>query len=323
MFERVVEIIKEHSKFLITTHINPDGDGLGSEIALATILRMLGKEVVIINQSPVPENYMFLNRDKDIKIFSKADINLIKEFEIIFVVDISNWERVGELGSYLTEAKGIKICIDHHPSNVGFADINIIDERASSTGELIYELAKSLEVTLNEKAAAALYVAIVTDTGSFRFSNTTPKTHLIISELLALGIKPEQIYEEIYEKRSASRMRVLGLALSNLNVEFGGKVAWFYVTQRMMREFGLKADETDGFVNLLSNINGVMVSIFFLELGDKKVKVSLRSKGNVDVNAIANSLNGGGHFHAAGIIMEDSLKEAIKKVLGVVEKEFV
>ncbi|OGL39742.1 MAG: hypothetical protein A2043_03460 [Candidatus Schekmanbacteria bacterium GWA2_38_9] len=321
MFEKVVEIIREHSKFLITTHINPDGDGLGSEVALAAMLKKIGKEAFIINESPIPENYLFLSKYGDIKVFSKEYINIIRKADVIFVVDISNWERVGEFGSLIMrESKALKICVDHHPSNSGFADLNIIDERASSTGELIYDLGESLEIPLNEDIATGIYVAIMTDTGSFRFPSTTSRVHMIVSRLLEKGIRPEKIYREIHERRSPSRMKVLGRALSNLNIECEGKVAWFYVTKEMLEEFNLNTEETDGFVNMLGDIREVIVSIFFLERNGKEVKVSLRSKDDYNVNKIANRLNGGGHVRAAGILMEASLKEAIEKVLGEVKK---
>jgi len=321
MFEEVVKIIRRYSKFLITTHINSDGDGIGSEAALSSMLRALGKEVVIINPTPVPENYRFLDKEESIKLFSKEHINTLNEAEVAFVLDISNWERIGELGTLIKESKAIKICIDHHISNNGFADINIIDDMASSTGELIYDLAQSMGIALDRRAIDGLYAAILTDTGSFRFSNTTPKVHIIVSRLIGKGVSPNQIYEEIYENRSSSRMKVLGLALSDLNLECSGKVAWFCVTQEMMKKFNLQADETEGFVNQLNYIGGVEVSIFFFESGGNEVKVSLRSKSNVDVNVIANKLNGGGHSRASGIRMNDSLKNAIEKVLTEVKKE--
>ncbi|OGL46424.1 MAG: hypothetical protein A2W05_04545, partial [Candidatus Schekmanbacteria bacterium RBG_16_38_10] len=254
-------------------------------------------------------------------VFSEKYIGFIQKADVIFVVDISNWERVGELGSLIMrESKAVKICVDHHPSNSGFADLNIIDEKASSTGELIYGLGESLGVLLDENIATGLYVAVMTDTGSFRFPSTTSKVHMIVSKLLEKGIKPEKIYREIYERRSPSRMKVLGRALSNLNIECEGRVAWFYVTKEMLEEFDLSTDETDGFINMLGDIRGVMVSIFFLERNEKQVKVSLRSKEDYDVNVIANRLNGGGHAHASGILMETSLKEAIEKVLWEVKK---
>lgn len=321
MFEEVVKIIRRYSKFLITTHVNSDGDGIGSEAALSSMLRALGKEVVIINPTPVPENYRFLDREGSIKLFSKEHIRLLNETEAAFVLDISNWERIGELGTLIKESKAIKICIDHHISNNGFADINIIDEKASSTGEIIYDLAQSMGIALDRSAMDGLYAAILTDTGSFRFSNTSAKVHLIVSHLIGKGVSPDEIYEKIYETRSFSRMKVLGLALSDLKLECSGKVAWFCVTQEMMNKFNLQADETEGFVNQLNYINGVEVSLFFFESGDNEIKVSLRSKRNVDVNAIASKLNGGGHARASGIRMNGSLKNAIEKVLAEVKKE--
>lgn len=321
MLDRVIKIIRENSKFLITTHINPDGDGLGSEVALAGMLKKIGKEAFIINESPIPDNYLFLSKYGDIKVFSKEYINIIQKADVIFVVDISNWERIGELGSLIVrESKAFKICVDHHPSNSGFADLNIVDEKASSTGELIYDLGESLEIPMDGNIATGLYVAVMTDTGSFRFPSTTSRVHMIVSKLLEKGIRPEKIYGEIYERRSPSRMKVLGRALLNLNIECEGKVAWFYVTKEMLEEFDMKTEETDGFINMLGDIRGVMVSIFFLERNGEQVKVSLRSKEDYDVNRIANCLNGGGHVHAAGILMETSLKEAIEKVLGEVKK---
>jgi phosphoesterase RecJ-like protein len=319
----VKKIILENRTFVLTTHINPDGDGLGSEIALAEFLRLQGKDARIINCSPTPFNYSFLDNFKEILVYEPAKhLPLLEEADAFFILDISDWGRMREIANYLKITTKPKICIDHHQSTATFTDIDYIDPRVSSTGELIYELLENIGVKFNKRMAEAIYTCILTDTGSFRFSNTTPRAHTIASKFIAEGINSNRIYQEVYEQNSESKINLLGMILQSLKFECSGKVAWFNITKKMLEKSRASIWDTEGFADFPRSIRGVEVSLMFSELEDRKTKVSLRSKGHVVVNSIAMRLGGGGHEFASGALLEYPLHEANAIVLEETKRLF-
>jgi len=222
-----------HNIIVITTHHNPDGDALGSEIAMYQYLKFLGKTVHIINNSEIPKNYQFLNKDKEIQLFdSQLHRPLLDKADLFLFLDISDWGRLSEMDQLIKNSSAVKICVDHHHVNCQFANLDIIYEHASSTGELIFEFLKAVNFSFDKKTAIALYTCLLTDTGSFRFSNTTAATHRIASELLTMGINTKEIYGLVYEQNSRSKMALLGEALNHLNYECNGKIAWFVFNER-------------------------------------------------------------------------------------------
>lgn len=321
-FNSILELIKYNNDFVITAHINPDGDAVGSELALARYLISEGKQVNIINHSPTPEYLQFLiNDSSEIELFDSSSHRVvINEADIIIMLDINQLCRTGDLEDLIRMSKAKKICIDHHEYPENFAYAEVIDTEKSSTGELIYDLLSEAKFKLNFEIALPLYVAILTDTGSFKYDRTTPKVHRIVAELLETGIDTKTVYREIYDKGTASRIQLLGRALSSVTLVSGGKVSYMTVKRSDLTETGTSEEDVEGFVNYNLTIKDVEVGLFFFELEDG-VKVSFRSVSKVPVNKLAKEFNGGGHFNAAGArITGRKLELSILKVLEETEK---
>jgi len=321
-WQQVNDSIKKGVRFTLTTHINPDGDGIGSEIALYYFLKNLSKEVKIINHTKTPDSFKFLETDPPvIERYSKKHNDWIQNSDVIFILDISTSERLGNLGSPVNKSKAIKICLDHHVSNNSFGDINIIDHDACATGELVYDLISKYNKAFTKEIAEALYISILTDTGSFRFSNSSPRSHIITAELLEMGVEPRAMYEKVYEMTPWEKVFLFQKALATLRKESNGKIAYMYITQKMLDETGAKREDIEGFVDYLNIIKNIEIAILFVEAPKEGVKISLRSKGQVNVNKLAGIFGGGGHYHAAGIMMHGfSLPEAMKKLLETIKE---
>lgn len=314
--EKTLEAVRRHQNFLVTTHINADGDGIGSELGLTRFLRDLGKNVTVLNSTATPRNYRFLDSCGEIRIFDPSTaVQEYQSAEVIFILDINKWERLGPMTDFVRHHSALKVCIDHHPLCGTFADVNLVCEDACASGELVLELIRATNVPLTAQIAEPLYASILTDTGAFRFPNTTEKTHLAAAQLLSTGIDSSYIYEEIYERCSHARVRLLGETLSNLEYLHSGRLAWMMITQPMIRQAGAETEEIEGFADLARGIRKVEASFLFIELPDGKVKVSLRSKGDVDVNKFASKFGGGGHRHASGILMDGPVAIAVNRVL--------
>jgi phosphoesterase RecJ-like protein len=314
-FTKTKEAIYANHRFIITTHVNPDGDGIGSELGLLRFLRSLGKEAYILNSTWTPRKYKFLERPSEIFLFDPTDNAVFDTAQVIFILDISKWERLGPMHPAVQNHPALKICIDHHPLCGDFADINWICQEACASGELVLQLITDMQVPLTQEIAEPLYASILTDTGAFRFPNTNCRTHIAASLLLQTGINPSQIYEQIYERCSPARVKLLGMVLCNLEYMHAGRLASAVVTQEMLIKTGVEPEEIEGFVDIARGIKDVLASFLFLELPDGRVKVSLRSKGDVDVNSFASRFGGGGHQHASGILMHGPIDTAVNSVL--------
>ena len=318
--ERINDLIATHRRFVLTTHINPDGDAIGSEIAMANYLRHLGKTVLIINNSPTPNNYQFLDEKEDIIVYEEdRHYQLVASADLYLILDISDWDRLRNIGKIIKNSSVPKICIDHHHINYQFVDVDVIYEAASSTGELIFEFLSKVKHPIDEITARSLYACILTDTGSFRFSNTTARTHVMASKLLDAGVNAREIYNLVYEQNSRGKMLLMGEALRNLHYECDGRLAWFILTQEMFQKCQTTHWDTEGFAEIPRSIDGVEVSLMFTELDATKVKVSLRSKGNIVIHQIAEKLGGGGHHYAAGALVNNNLESTIPIVLSEIK----
>ncbi len=310
MLRRISEQIARHRIFLITAHERPDGDALGSELALYHMLRNLGKEVAIYNQDPTPANYLFLpGSDRIIRELPPLD-----SFEVAFVLDCSELDRVGGEAARIGTIPNL-VNIDHHISNGGFCEVRMIDPQASSTGELIFRLASDIGFEVTGEMATCLYTAILTDTGGFRYGNTRQGTLLAAAELVASGADPQRISENIYEADPPARIRLLAATLPTLALEEGGRVGSLVVTQKALADAGALPEYTEGFVDLPRSIRGVEISIIYAELPDGRFKLSLRSKGKVNVERVARVFGGGGHMNAAGCRVEGELPEVRRRVI--------
>lgn len=316
--KEIVDAIKKYNGYIITSHINTEGDAIGSELALFHLIKQLGKSAVIVNDNYVPDRYRFLPGWDKIIV---GDNGRLKGYENIIIVDCPTIERSGRIAQLVYNSK-IKINIDHHISNVNFGDFNWVDLKASSCGEMIFNLYKELGISISGEVATILYVAILTDTGSFRYDSTTSKTHQIAGELIKLGVKSDKIAEKVYETKTLGDIELLSKALSTVKTVNNGRIVYMYVTKKMLDETGTVPDRTDDFINFARGVEGSEICIFFREhIEDtKKIHVGFRSKGKADVNMLANKFGGGGHLKASGCLITGNLEEVIKKVLKVTEE---
>jgi phosphoesterase RecJ-like protein len=316
--QKIIPVIEKNHCFVITSHSNPDCDALGSELALAEHLSKLGKEAVIINNDPVPAAFRFLDSQSGgtIKKYSRRKhLTIIAESDVIVVLDASGgWERIGRVGKVFEQAKAIKICLDHHPDSTDFVDVAVVDTNAAATAELIYGLIVMMDGQVSAPMAQALYAAIMTDTGSFRFPKTSPRTHRIAAHLLAAGADATYIYRQIYEQYPLGRVRLKGHVIDSIKTEADGQIAYYGLDRNTLKAYGVKASELDGFASLGQEIAGVRVTIFCLESNDNRVKISLRSDGTLAINQVALDYNGGGHPSAAGAIVEGKLDEVLAEI---------
>lgn len=317
-YKKILEIINSNNSFVITTHVNPDGDAIGSELALAYFLRKLGKKFLIVNHSPTPDNFLFLDEEKLINKYDSTYDEQILNADVLIAVDFNTVGRSRSMVEIIQKTKAYKIIIDHHRNPQNFVDEIFIDIDAAATGILIYNLIKTYDENLiDKKIADALYTAIMTDTGSFRFERITPEVHLIVAELLKRGTNPTYIYNKVYNEMSFEKLKLLGETISNIRLELDGKIAYMVIDRMSLEKYELAEEEfdVDGFVNYCLSMKESIVGLLFFEL-KKGVKVSLRSKGTFPVNELAEKFGGGGHLNAAGIRLDDGkLDEVIPKVL--------
>lgn len=317
MWQKIISTILSHRNFVITSHINPDGDAVGSELALAEHLRRLGKNVAIINSDSAPKTFRFLDPQHWAKRYSpKKQANTINRAEVIVVVDASGgWERLGPVGQALEQTNAAKLCIDHHPDATDFVDIAVIDTEAAATAELIYDLVVAMEGEVTPSMAQALYAGILTDTGSFRFPKTSPQTHCITAKLLAAGVDPRYVYSQIYEQQSLGLLQLKGHAMHSIKTAANGQIAYYGLSRSALKAYGVKSTELDGFASLGQQISGVRLVIFCTEATKGRVKISLRSDGAIPINQIAREYDGGGHPSAAGAIVPGRLDEVLLEVV--------
>jgi len=308
---KIKNVIKKFNRFLITSHINPEGDSIGSQIAVASLLKRLQKDVVILNESPVPQRLQFMKGTE--KILKKMPCNF--DFQAAIILDCPDMTRTGKVSEHITKEK-IVINIDHHISNQMFGKYNWVDINLSSAGEMVFELFSKFESDIEYDEAVSMYVAIMTDTGSFRYNNTSSNTHMIASHLINRGVNPYEIYGKIYETNNLQDTNLLGEALRTLRLTNDGKVAWLWVTKEMLKKTKASLEGIEGIIDFARSIESVEVAILFRETGtDDKIKVSFRSKGKADVNKLASFFDGGGHVRASGCSVFGKMEEVEKKVL--------
>ena len=316
-FEQAITLLEQSNRFVLTTHVNPDGDGLGSEIALAEWLSDRGKTVSIINCSATPDVYLFLDVHRRILRYNPfRDDAGIAGADVIVVMDTNQPERLRAMQTPVLRSRGIKLVIDHHLEPHPFADHYLIDEDATSTGEIMYRLLSRMgHDSLTPVIAGNLYCAIMTDTGSFRYPRVDSDIHRIIADLIDRGADPVAIYSNVYERWSNGRIHLLGEMLAGMQIAENGMLAHVSVTQEMLRRTGTEEVDTDNFTVYPMSVEGVMVGILFLELKDG-VKISVRSRGSIPINELAKEFGGNGHLNAAGARLDrGSLEEVRNAVL--------
>lgn len=316
MFEQVRERITRGKRFVLVTHVNADGDGLGAQFALARFLRRHGKQVRVVNTDPIPHQYAFLARGDEPEVFDPTrHATALGEADAIFILDNSSANRLGAMREPVVKSPAPKICIDHHPTPDTEWDVMAIDERACATGEMIYRLIREVDGEVDPMEAVPIYVSIVTDTGNFRFSNTTPRVLTTAADLVSKGVDVPTVYQEIFERNTPSFVRLLGAALASIQRDETGRIGYILMTRKMMADCGADGEDTSDIINGILTIDGTRVALLFKELQDGRTKVSLRSKGAVDVNSLAAKYGGGGHRNASGIVMPVAIDQAVATIL--------
>ena len=295
--------------------MNADGDGCGSESALAQLLAARGAKVKIVNPTPWPGAFNFLLRDgfRDESAKGAAALDGLDAF---VVLDISDVKRLGMLAERVRSLRVPRLVIDHHlPSDEPPGDIVVSDTTACATGELVYDVAQVLGLEITAPIAEAIYVAILTDTGSFRFGNTSPRALAVAADLLARGVDPEVMYQRVYASGTEARVRILGDALTTLGVDPEVGLAWLSLDADVLARHGGTSEDLDGAVEHARSIGGTRMALFFRDLGHGKVKVSFRSIAGTDVNAFARQFGGGGHARASGAMIPGTLEEVREQVV--------
>jgi phosphoesterase RecJ-like protein len=299
----------------LSTHINSDGDGCGSEAALVRLLAQRDVHARIVNPTPWPQMFEFL-LDESVEERSSEGAAALEGIDLLIVVDISDVDRLGQLADAVRALQVPRLVIDHHvPHDEPAGDVLLADITASATGELVYDLAVVLDLDITPSIAQSIYTALLTDTGGFRFSNTTPRCHGIAAELLAAGVDPEQMYQRIYASVPVGRMRLLREALDSLQVDEEHGLSWISIKAGALERYGLRSEELDGLAEHPRSIAGTRMALFFRDLGNGNVKISLRSTGTVDVNRFARHFGGGGHAKAAGALIGGSLEKVEARVV--------
>lgn len=308
--EKIAEVIKGSKRIALLPHIAADGDALGSSFALALALRTINKEAIVLLEEDVPQIYSFLPASWNAEVYSKKR----QGFDTVIAVDAGDPGRLSDRLEVF-ESGIVTVNIDHHNTNSEYALHNYVDTRAAATGEIIFELIKILGVKPDLDISTCLYVAIATDTGGFRFSNTTVKTHLIAAQLIGNGVNIADISQRVFDSTSYEKVRLLGVAIDALELIEGGKIAVICLPNDLIRQTGAKEEDCDGIVNIGRNIRGVKVAAMLRQWENGEIKVNLRSSSDVDVSAIASLYAGGGHKKAAGYTTKGSLEEAKIKLL--------
>jgi phosphoesterase RecJ-like protein len=314
MIDSIVAIIATNSTFLVTTHEGPDGDAVGSSLALSTYLRRLGKDVTVYFKDPVPDLYAFLPL-ADSVVHAIPD----RDFDVCFVLDVGEFRRAGnELVNFTKVGKFINI--DHHLLCDRFGAINLVDAEAAATGILIRRIIKAAGHEIDYETALCIYTAVITDTGSFRYSNANQEAFAVAGEMVAAGVDAWFVAERLYESQPRKRLELLALALATLKISSRGEVASITVLLDMYEKTGTDAELTDGFVNYPRSIRGVEVAVFFREINPGLFKVGFRSKGKVNVSALAAEFGGGGHHNAAGCNISGPLEDVRRQVFSHLDK---
>lgn len=300
--EQIGKLIADSRTLLIVSHDSPDGDAIGSTLALTNALREMGKEVVAYNRDGAPHEYAFLPGIDS--VVSRVAENIV--FDAGFVLDAGELKRAG---TWVRNACRILVNIDHHPFSEDFGDIYWVDTTACATGVMIYRLLTALDHPLSIDVASCIYTTILSDTGSFRYSNADPEAFRVAAEMVSLGVDPWAIASGLYENQDEARLRLLALSLPTLHVSSCGACASLAVTLDMYRLANAREEHTDRFINYPRSVRGVEVALFFRQLDARTFKVGFRSKGRIDVGALSRALGGGGHHNAAGATVDGSLEQ--------------
>lgn len=318
---KLTELILPEKRILLSTHVRPDGDGLGTEAALARILTTLGLQVEIWNHDPVPSGYEFLFEELTLR--DPDDPPSDGAYDVFFCLDVSVPQRLGLVNAYLQQQQLFTVILDHHLEPNTNGNLLFTDPTAAATGEVLYRIARDLNWPVDQPTAAALWVALHTDTGGFRFSNTTTRTLQVARELLTSDIDPSSLCERVYQNRRPESLRLLGRALCQVELLEQDRLALMHVDEQIYRETKAGPDDTESFVNLLLQIQGVEAAVFVYPAADGQTKVSLRGNRGRSIHSLAKALGGGGHAQAAGATLTITIPETVELVRQAGQELFI
>jgi len=316
--EKILQHIKTGQRILVVSHAEPDGDCLGSLVALGLALSKLNKAITLLNSSPIPAVYRFLPGVERIV----RQVKDAKEYDLAIVLDCGDIVRVGE-GSSVVDQIPIVIKIDHHVSNTGFGDVQLIDTDACATAEIVYRLINALKIPFDKAIATGIYLGILTDTGSFRFSNTNPAAFAISKSMIDIGVEPHTVAQRVFGTYSLGRIKLLNMALNSIEISENGKLSLMTISRSMLNSTGTSTEDIDGLINYARRIEDVKVAALIHEIKNgagkftnmNRYHVSLRSDSTVDVARIAGKFGGGGHTSAAGFQIESTLVALKEKII--------
>jgi bifunctional oligoribonuclease and PAP phosphatase NrnA len=314
-----VELVQRCNRFLVMTHVRPDGDALGSELALAAALRQHGKHARVVIASNLPPLYKFLDPDGTKIERFRPPGDSFRNVDAVIIVDTGTWNQIGDFGPFLKTLNVAKVVIDHHRTQDDLGALQLIDTSAEAAGRLIYEATQALRGRITPEIADALFLALATDTGWFRHSNTTPATFQLAEELTLAGANPTALYDQLYEQVSLGKLKLTGLVLERLATTAEGQVAFTRVYLADFPATGALPPDTEDLINFVRRVEGTEVALMFIEQRDGGVKVSFRSRSRIDVDKIAERFGGGGHRLAAGATIPGSMDEVVVKVMVAVE----
>jgi bifunctional oligoribonuclease and PAP phosphatase NrnA len=318
-WERFGRLIGTKQKIALTTHVRPDCDAVGSELAMAAILAKLGKEVRCINPFEVPPNLRFLDGESKLQQLGQGDTRQwLEAADLLIVLDTSAWAQLGEMGEVIRATSAAKAVVDHHVSGDDLGAELFKDTSAEATGRLVFDAAGHLGVEITPNVAVALYAALATDTGWFRFSSTTAETYRIAAALTEAGAVPEKIYKNLYENETIGRLRLVGRAMRRTEIELDGRLIYTWIELDDFKAAGAVPSDTEDVINLTLSVGGTEVAVIFVEQRTGGFKLSFRSRCDVDCSQLAEQFGGGGHRKAAGAFVGESLDVARTKVLDVV-----
>jgi bifunctional oligoribonuclease and PAP phosphatase NrnA len=312
-----VDLARRHQRFLLTTHVRPDGDGLGSMLALSETLEAQGKQTRLVVASVIPARYNFLDAEQKVQRFQLPGEEC-RQADVAVVLDTGTWNQLGDFGTFLRQLEVPKVVIDHHQTQDDLGALRLVDTTAEATGRLVYEAIRALGTVPSPRAANRLFVALAMDTGWFRHNNTTPETLALAADLVRCGANPTVLYEHLFEQSSLARLKLTGLVLGRIEVTPDGLIAHSELRRDDYEATGATPQDTEDLINFVRSVAGIEVGLFFMEQPRGGVKVSFRSRSKVDVAKVAEAFGGGGHRLASGAIAEGDLADVKSRVLAVV-----
>lgn len=321
-WSRFVQLVRGHQRFLLTSHVRPDCDALGSELAMAAILEGLGKDVLVVNAYPVPQSFRFLDPERKLKQLG-VDVaaDQLDSYEVWIVLDTTAWAQLGAMADVIRASQARKVVIDHHLSEDDLGAELLKDIHAEATGRLVVEAADQLGVAITPEIARAVFAALATDTGWFRFASTTSRTLRLAARLADAGAVPDQLYRQLYESDTLARLQLIGRTMARARTELDGRLIYTWIERADFEATGATPADSEDIINMTLSAGGTEVAVILVEQAGGGLKISFRSRCNLDCSRVAEQFGGGGHKSAAGAFLKEPLESAQGKVLGAVRAQ--